>query len=289
MTGLLADQSVAELRAQLDKALAENAKLKGVGQPSVFIACPAYGQILTGQTSSTLVGLTRSLIQANMMGGFGTLSFPDISEIRNIFLTIWYDIIKSTHLLFVDADMGFEPQLILDMIAFDKPLVGALCPKRKLPIEFAGRAKPGECKIVNGFMEVDGVGGAIMLIRRDCVDGILERDPALIDTITVKNHAAKELLDQYKVTRMLRAFDKVTIKGETFSEDLSFCLRHKQGGGDVWGNIMYNIVHVGPHEFQGRYYDHIKDLIKPEQPAVTAPAPMAIPPEVQAALMQAAE
>lgn len=282
--------TVESLSAELEKMRAEVEKLRGPAKPAVFIAVPAYGQIITGQTTSSLIGLTRSLMQADMAGGFGTLSFPDISEIRNIFLTVWFDTIKSSHLLFIDADMGFDPQLVMDMIAFDKPLVGALCPKRKMPIEFAGRAKPGECKIVNGFMEVDGVGGAIMLIRRDCVEGILARDPALIDTITVKNHAAKELLDQYKVTRMLRAFDKLTIKGETFSEDLSFCLRHKQGGGDVWGAIMHNVVHVGPHEFQGRYYDHIKDLIKPEASAKAPVAPpVPIPPEVQAALMQAAE
>lgn len=260
-------------------------------RPSVFIAVPAYGQIVTGQTCTSLIGLTRALLQNGMAGGFGTLSFPDISEIRNIFLTIWYDTIKSSHLLFIDADMGFDPQLVLDMLAFDKPLVGALCPKRKLPIEFAGRAKAGNCRIVNGHMEVDGVGGAVMLIRRDAVDAILAKDPELIDEVTVKNHAARELLDQHKITRLLRPFDKLVVNRETFSEDLSFCIRYRQAtGGDVWANIMHKITHVGPHEFSGQYYEHIKDMIRPEPGEEGTPTPSleAIPPEVQAALMQAA-
>ena len=40
-----------------------------------------------------------------------------------------------THLLFVDADMGFAPSLIEHMIAADKPMVGAMSPFRKLELE----------------------------------------------------------------------------------------------------------------------------------------------------------
>ena len=227
-------------------------------QPQVFIAVPAYGGTNSSQTTSTLLGLTRLLVTNGMAGGFGTLSFPDIEEIRNIFLTIWYDKIITSYLLMVDADMGFDPNLIMEMVSIDKPLVGALCPKRKLPIEFAGRAKMGPCQVINGFMEVDGVGGAIMLIRRDCVDAIMNKYPELSDEITIKNHAAKDLFEEHKLTRLIRGFDKLAVHGETFSEDLSFCIRHREawpGGGQVWGNITHKVTHVGPHEFSGCYFD----------------------------------
>jgi len=223
-------------------------------------------------------------------GGFGTLAFPDIVEIRNLFLTIWYDKVQSSHLLFIDDDMGFEPQLILDMLALNKPLVGALCPKRKLPIEFAGRAKAGECRIVNGHMEVDGVGGAIMLIRRDCVDAIIKANPDVIDTKSIAGHAAKVLLDEHGCDRMIKAFNKIWRDGEEFSEDLSFCLRWKEaapaeyqgpdGKGEVWANIAHMISHVGQHEFQGRYLDLIKDQITQ---APKEPLPMEVVAQMQAA------
>lgn len=257
--------------------------------PKVFIALPAYGQIVTAQTVTSLMNLHQSLFANGMAGGFGTLSFPDISEIRNIFLTVWYDKVQTSHMLFLDADMGFDPQLVMEMINFNKPLVGALCPKRKLPTEFAGRAKQGQVQIVNGFMEVDGVGGAIMLIRRDAVDAILAKDPSLSDEITIKNHAAKELLDAHDVKRLIRAFDKLKIEGETFSEDLSFCFRWRDaapdGKGEVWANIMHEITHVGPHEYRGKYYDHIKDHIQ----QTPSPAVADVPLETQAEFMQAAE
>lgn len=235
--------------------------------PQIFVAVPSGRSLITGQTTSTLVTLTRVLVGHNMMGGFGQLSFPDVAEVRNIFLTIWYDAVKSSHILFIDDDMAFDPQLVLDMVAMDKPLVGALCPKRKLPIEFAGRAKAGECRIVNGFMEVDGIGGAIMLIRRDCIDAMIAKYPDIIDTVTVKNHAAREILAHHKIERLIRSFDHLFIEGEKFSEDLSFCLRHKQASPEpIWANITHAVTHVGAHEFTGCYFDQIKEHVTPVEP-----------------------
>jgi len=267
-------------------------------KPKIFVACPAYGQIMQAQTVSTLMALDRMLMATDMAGGFGTLSFPDIVEVRDIFLTIWYDRINTSHLLFIDSDMAFDPQLVVDMIRMDKPLVGALCPKRKLPLEFAGRAMTGKCDIVNGFMEVHGVGGAITLIRRDCVDAIMAKFPEISDTVTVANHASKDLFDKHNVKRLIRAFDHITIEGEKFSEDLSFCWRWHQAAPEqwrlprdpsraqVWANITYPITHVGPHEFVGAYIDQIRDQIN-VAPAKAEPQPM-MSPEVAAMAMPVA-
>lgn len=254
--------------------------------PKIFIACPAYGQIMTTQTVSSAMQTTNVLMQNGMSGGFGTLSYPDIVEIRNIFISIWYDKLKTSHLLFVDSDMGWHPDLIMDMIRFNKPLVGALCPKKKLPIEFAGRAKQGDSRIVNGFMEVQGIGAAISLCHRDVVTAMLEKWPELSDETTVKNHAAKEILESQGVKRMIKVYDKLAIDGETFSEDLSFCHRWKMCGGDVWANITHRVTHVGMYEFSGCYYDQIKDHIRVEG----APLPNPVVSDISPAMLpQAAE
>lgn len=255
-------------------------------QPKVFISAPAYGQIMSTQTASSLLATSRALEMQGLAGGFGTLSYPDIVEIRNIFLSIWYDRIQTSHMLFIDSDMGWAPELIIDMIRFDKPLVGALCPKKKLPIEFAGRAKLGDAKVVNGFMEVNGIGGAIMLISREVIDKMLAKWPELSDEKTVKNHAAKEILEGQGVKRLIKAFNKLYIDGEEFSEDLSFCHRWAQCGGEIWANITHKVTHVGMHEFTGCYYDLVKDHIKQQQdqPATPAPTPaIDIPPSMLAA------
>lgn len=235
-------------------------------KPSVFVALPAYGQNVCSTTVSSLIATTRAFDANGINGGFGTLSYPDIVEIRNIFLTIWFDSVKSSHMLFIDSDMGWSPELIMDMIAFDKPLVGALCPKKKLPIEFAGRAKKGDVKINNGFMEVNGIGGAIMLIKREVVTAMLQKWPDLSDEVTIKNHAAKSILDTHGITRLIKAFNKLSIDGEEFSEDLSFCHRWNMCGGEIWANITHEVSHLGLYEYRGAYYNQIKDQIRPFEP-----------------------
>jgi hypothetical protein len=234
--------------------------------------------MMVSSTVSSLIATTRMLDANGINGGFGTLSYPDIVEIRNIFLSMWMDSVKTSHMLFIDSDMSWPPELILDMINFDKPLVGALCPKKKLPIEFAGRAKPGDVQVINGFMEVNGIGGAIMLIKREVVTAMLQKWPELSDEVTIKNHAAKSILDSHNVKRLIKAFNKLSINGEEFSEDLSFCHRWNQCGGDIWANITYPISHIGLYEYQGAYYDQIKDHMRPQQP-VAQPAPILITPE----------
>ncbi len=250
-------------------AIAEIERLRKIAaqaKPKLFICLPAYGQQVTAQTCSTLVNLVKFLTEQQMLGGFGTLSFPSITELRNLFLSIWYYKVGTSHMLMIDNDMQFDVQLIVDMLAFDKPVLGALCPKRKLPIEYAGRAKPGECRVVNNFLEVDGVGGAIMMIKREAVDALIQKFPDILDTKSPKNHAAKQLMEEQGITTLIRAFDEMKIDGEHFSEDLSFCKRAQACGFDIWANIGHEITHVGPHEFKARYLDQIKDQIKSGEP-----------------------
>lgn len=237
-------------------------KIAAYAKPKVFICLPAYGQQVTAQTCSTLVNLVKFLTEHQMLGGFGTLSFPSIMELRNIFLSIWYYKVQTSHLLMIDNDMQFDTQLILDMLNFDKPVLGALCPKRKFPIEYAGRAKSGECRVINNFLEVDGVGGAVMMIKREAVDAIIAKHPEILDSKSPKNHAAKQLMEEQGITTLIRAFDEMKIDGEHFSEDLSFCKRAQACGFDIWANIGHEITHVGPHEFKARYLDVIQDQIK---------------------------
>ncbi len=241
----------------------------------IFCSVPAYGQMVTSATLSAMMALNRELVSRGIDGGFSTLSYPDVAEVRNIMTTIWYDKIKTSHMLFVDADMGFSPQLIMDMFNFDKPLVGALCPKKILPVQFAGRAKEGDVRVINGHMEVAGVGGALMLISREVITAMLAKFPEIDDRISPKNHAAAGILASNGCERLIRAFDHVVVKGEKFSEDLSFCIRWEQCGGEVWGNIAHEVAHVGLYEYRGTYYDQIKGNIRPEQtaPAAVVPEP----------------
>lgn len=203
---------------------------------------------------------------------FASISYADIVESRNSLLTHWYDKTDATHLLFVDADMGYDPQAVVDMVRLDRPLVGAIYPKRQIDLDrmakLAAEGTPPEraraqalefivrrnakSRLIDrqGFISVDACGTGLLLIRRDCVATMLQKMPQLSDP-----HAPKHSPFARSLTRLIRAFDPVTVDGARLSEDFSFCHRWRQSGGEIWASATHAITHVGLQRFTGRYRD----------------------------------
>src|SRR5690606_23087823 len=131
-----------------------------------------------------------------------------------------------SHILFVDADMGFEPELIFRMLALKKPVVGVIYPRRQIDLgRVTESAKQGEAQAravarahdfilrplrgktarrTAGFMEVAGCGAGILLIERSCITQMLKKLPELSDTGAKKTSPLAEGLD-----RLIRGFDSL--------------------------------------------------------------------------------
>src|SRR5262245_10104929 len=134
----------------------------------VFIFVPAFGQQITATTFLATHALRQHLIENGIGGGISTLSFPNIAELRNIALTIWYDAMpNSSHILFIDADMGFPPQLVMSMLALGEPVVGAIYPHRKLETSWVGSIDSPSPARRGDFIEVDGIGFGVALVARE--------------------------------------------------------------------------------------------------------------------------
>lgn len=241
----------------------------------LFIFVPAFGQIISATTFLTTHALQQHLASKSIQGGISTLSFPDIAELRSMAMTIWYDTMKdSSHMLFIDADMGFQPDMVTDMMMFDEPLVGAIYAQRKLPLAWAGSGTGDTVTERRGnFMKVEGVGMGCTLIRRDVVTKMIEKFPELIDT-RLTLHPAGDTIKAAGTNRLLRFWEKLDIADRGLvSEDLSFCIRWRECGGDVWAAIGYRISHVGPFDFAGRYLDIVETQQAQASYALEQPLP----------------
>lgn len=237
---------------------------------NVFIFVPAFGQSITATTFLTTHALRQHLHDKGIGGGISTLSFPDIAELRSMALTIWYDTMPTCdYFLQIDADMGFAPEIVTDMILFDEPLIGAIYPQRKMPLSWAGSGTGAASTERRGnFMLVEGVGFGCTLIRRDLVTKMLEKLPEIVDK-RLALHPAGETLRNAGTTRLIRAFEKLDLPERgVVSEDLSFCLRWAQCGGQTWASVGHRMSHVGPFDYSGRYLDVV------EQQAAASSGPM---------------
>lgn len=211
----------------------------------VFV--PAYRGQISAETFDTTHALGITLMQRGIPAFCATFSWFDIAELRNCILSYWYDCMPdSTHLLMIDDDMGFEPELVLDMLAFGEPLVGGIYPMKTLPRQWvvSGLDKP---EVRGGaFVEVEGIGGGCMLIRRDAVDRLINHFP---------DHQHPDVLiariKQAGLKRTLTFFDQYRVAAGKVAEDIAFCHRYREAGGRVWGAIHHEITHVGAWPFSG--------------------------------------
>lgn len=208
---------------------------------------PSYKPI-EAVTFTTMYKLVKELSKVADIQMLPPISSAQVAELRNIVLTAFYDLTNATHLLFTDHDMGYPPGLVLDMLKFDMPVVGGICPGRVVPLRWVGVfRKPAETR--GDFLKMNGIGMGVTLIRRDAVDTLLNANPALSDS-RLAHHPSIDTLQKLGIRRLIRAFDNVDVPdyGIIF-EDIAFCYRYRQAGGEIWGNMKYRISHVGTHDF----------------------------------------
>ncbi|MBX6329845.1 MAG: hypothetical protein IRY89_14860 [Pseudolabrys sp.] len=239
---------------------------------SVTVATPAFGEVFYTPYVQSLLQLQRAMHERRWTMRHLAVSYAHVNEARNYLLTHWYDKSDSSHLLFVDADMGFEPRLVLDMIAFDKPVVGVLYTKRQIDLRrlVAAAKVESEARAIarahdfivrplrgrpprrqQGFLEVAACGTGVMLIKREAIATLLERLPQVSEPT---ERSASPL--SAGLARMIRAFDNIAVDGQLLVNDFAFCHRwHALCEGEIWARADQAVTHIGLHRFAARYVD----------------------------------
>lgn len=226
----------------------------------INIASPAY----KGEFSSAYVRSLYSLLTAGPSMGlrfsFSEIDYSDIVTSRNYLISnFFYNKKDCSHLLFLDADMGFPHQLISQMLALNEAVVGVVYPKRFIDLEKLhslhsqpyAKAYAMSCSFIGApggphsrdpaFRKVEGCGTGILLISRDCISKMLECCPDILDTTRYKCTPFG-----HKFNAFLTPFNKIELPDRELSEDLSFCRRWTEKcEGSIYANVTHDIEHVG--------------------------------------------
>lgn len=134
---------------------------------------------------------------------------------------------KADYVLWLDSDMVFSPELLQDLIDSNKDMVAGLCFRRRPPftpviykkIRFGQTPEEHVNEEYldypkNSLFEVDGVGFGAVLVRTDVIRAVKERYG--------------------------NAFEPM--KG--YGEDLTFCIRARMCGYQIWCNSSVKLGHV---------------------------------------------
>lgn len=100
-------------------------------QISILVLTPSYGgQIYVGYLSS-IIKLERLCKEKNIIIDYEFCYNESlIPRARNTLVDKFMNSSNYTHLLFLDADIQFEPEDIIKMLEYNKPLVGGVYPKK---------------------------------------------------------------------------------------------------------------------------------------------------------------
>lgn len=233
-------------------------------RPSILISTPCYGGNLSQNWVMSLLKLFATIGDEATIDlqfvGYDSL----ISRARSTLVANFLDSTRS-HLLFIDADIGFEPEQVKRLIRADKEFAAAFYPVKFYDWgQMVGRVGDGETLNQAALHYVgtlcdgdearrDGefglaryAGTGFQLIKRSVFERMATAYPELkYNRIHVPNCAPSD-------NRF--AFFDCMIEHETgdyLSEDYAFCKRWRDIGGEIWLDLNSSLTHTGAHDFIG--------------------------------------
>lgn len=238
---------------------------------NVLFAIPCYDQLISEPTVLSLIKTMMYFRDHNIKFGLCTVTDSLINRARNS-VTAKFMAYGSTHLMFIDADIGWEPESIIKLLWHDKDIVTAAYPikqidwkqveanvKKGIPSEelaensvrFVVNAVKDKdnlnLSISNGAVEIFDAGTGFMLIKREAILSLIDKYPELKysdDTGSLNDEEKKwtyAFFNSY-VDPHLNRF---------LSEDYGFCRYYQNIGGKIWVEPAIELTHIGRMKYKG--------------------------------------
>ena len=248
-------------------------KVDELQKKKLFIATPMYGGMAHGMYIKSCLDLQSVCAQYGIEVRFSFIFNESlITRARNYLVD---EFLRSgfTHMLFIDADIHFDPRDVIALLAMDKEISGGPYPKKSIKwgsvveaIKRNPNIEPGEVEKVTGDyvfnavagtgqfsvgepLEVLEIGTGFMLIQRQVFEKFEKQYPELRYK---PDHVGQANFDG---TRYIHAFFDTAIdhgKSDRYlSEDYMFCQWWRNMGGTIWLCPWMKTHHIGTYAFHG--------------------------------------
>ena len=238
---------------------------------SLFVATPMYGGMATGTYTAALMQTPMTLSANGILMYYAHMMNESlITRARN---SLADDFLKSeaTHLMFIDADIGFNPRDIVSMAQQDKDIVCGLYPKKEIHWTRVSQAvqqgvPPNELKDHTGtfvvnlvgesvhkpvksneLVEIDNGGTGFMLIKRSVFEALADKVPSYTSDMYLATDTVREpkIIKEYFATSIDEATNRL------FSEDYHFCKLARHNGFKIYAAPWVQLSHTGTYVFSG--------------------------------------
>lgn len=214
----------------------------------VLFATPSYDHKvhLNYLTSfmNTMVVLSQNKI-THALKCEGGITFID--HARNVlvhkFLTEYPE---ATDLFFLDDDISWPPEAVLRLLNHDVDIVAGVYPLKSddggYPVSLLANASTGGLIEKDGLFKADFVPTGFMRMRRNVLEVMAEDQP----TYPYRQGDGT-------VLQIQNVFHTGYHDGERWGEDVDFCHRWIDKGGDIWVDPDIEFSHVGRKRWTGNF------------------------------------
>jgi len=253
----------------------------------VFLGMPMYGGMLSEATLHGLLELQSWSVARNIGLRIQTMGNESlITRARNTIVSMMMDQqdFVATHLLFIDADIGFKPENIERLLCADKEVVCGIYPRKHLYLnkikkileenpnadegEIEAKAlgynvnfdDPLNLKGENGYFPVNEAATGMMLVKREVFRTMFKKFPERkYESDQIVNggyYKSDNCYDLFAVGPYDTPKDgKSQIR--YLSEDYYFSRLWQECGGKIWADLAMPLTHFGNRAFKG----HVGTLV----------------------------
>jgi len=232
-------------------------------KPRVYIATPCY-DMMRVETTVSLIDTFSALGRSGIECKFKSVKTSLVTHGRNLltcgFLDSGFD-----YMLFVDADVEFQPEAVARMLVPKKDIICTPYRVKEEKVKYAVKFKDSNDIRIEPFdlVEIDEGPAGLMMIKRVVFERLMDKHPELkinFDEPTRKKMnkeigAMEDAIDRYMYNFWDTTFRLDT--GEWKGEDLSFCALAREAGFKIYANLDSGTTHHGSWGFKGKFGDSL--------------------------------
>jgi hypothetical protein len=206
-----------------------------------------------------------------------------VSRARNNLIAKAMTDLQTTHILFIDSDIRWEPYDIIKLLMANKQLIGGIYPLKKylwnklLDSEFITNTienkrnttidnmvsdekmiqhnllkyninyKDEKIEINNNLTQVKHLATGFMMIKREVIEKMF------VEYNETKYRDDVGFLTEKEEKYTYALFDCGVVDKHYYSEDWLFCDRWNKIGGEIWIDITIKLIHSGMENYDGNY------------------------------------
>ena len=238
---------------------------------NIFVATPMYGGQCTGYYTQSMLTLGPVLNQNGYDMAYSAMFNESlIQRGRNALAHGFMQRPECTHLMFIDADIKFNPQDIIKMLEADKDIICGIYPKKEInwvEVEKAvkegvptDRLKTRTASVVVNLkdyagsvtvpvsepVEIFNGGTGFMLIKRSTFETMKSVVNSYNnDVLFLDGAISNDRITEYFACAIEPGTERL------LSEDYFFCWKAREAGLKVWAAPWAQLGHFGSYLFEG--------------------------------------